>query len=62
MAMIPVNVTMAQAKHWTHMPLPELVEALKAKTNGAVLQGDEPVPAGLPFTVQDDALFLEVTL
>jgi hypothetical protein len=66
LAMIPVVKEMAMQKHWGRMPLPELVDALKAKTNGSVLQSDEPKPAAIPpnFTVSegDSRLYFEVEL
>jgi hypothetical protein len=64
LAMIPVNVKMAQAKNWNRMPLKELVEALNAKTNGAVVQADSPLPAGIGAveTSPDGQLWYEVTL
>jgi hypothetical protein len=61
-AMIPVFRAMALQKHWGGMPLPELVAALQAKTNGAVLQADTDPPAGLPAHVTTNPLYLEVVL
>jgi hypothetical protein len=64
LAMIPVNVAMAQTKNWNRMPLKELVAALNAKTNGAVVQADSPLPAGIGSVVTspDGQLWYEVTL
>ena len=45
-AMIPVNVQMAQAKKWMRMPLTALVDALKAKASNAVVQADLALPPG----------------
>src|SRR5436190_16165438 len=62
MAMIPVFRDMALQRHWGGMPQPKLVEALKEKTNGVVLQADTDPPAGLPAHVVTDPLYLEVVL
>jgi hypothetical protein len=65
LAMIPVNVKMAQAKKWNRMPLTALVDALKAKTNGAVVQADLDLPPGahaVTSSPDDPALWYEVTL
>ncbi len=44
-AMIPVDHAMAVKKRWGRMPLPELVDRLKAKTNGRLLKVDDAVEA-----------------
>ena len=48
-AMIPVDHEMALKKRWGRMPLPDLVDRLKAKTHGRVLKVDDAVksPADL---------------
>jgi hypothetical protein len=61
-AMIPVNHEMAVKKRWVHMPLPELVAALKAVTHDGVLRIDEAVPAALANRVEGGELFYEVRL
>lgn len=44
-AMIPVDHQMAVKKRWGRMPLPDLVDRIKAKTQGRVLQVDDEVTA-----------------
>ena len=44
-AMIPVDHAMAVKKRWGRMPLPELVDRIKEKTNGRVLKVDDDVKA-----------------
>ncbi len=43
-AMVPVDEEMAKKKRWGHMPLTELLDALQAKTKGAVLRADKAPP------------------
>jgi hypothetical protein len=66
LAMIPVNVKMAQTKKWMRMPLDKLVDALKAKTKGGVVQADQPLPTGVRSVAAspdpDRTLWYEVTL
>ena len=40
-AAIPVNREMALKKRWGQMPLPEIIDALTAKTKGRVLRSDD---------------------
>lgn len=61
-AMIPVNHEMALKKHWTRMPLHELVAALDERTHGAVVRADEPTPAGLSQRLTENKLYVEVEL
>jgi hypothetical protein len=56
-AAIPVNHEMAVRKRWGNMPLPELVAALTAKTNGKVLRIDENLAAPIPGVVETDLYF-----
>jgi hypothetical protein len=63
--MIPVDVKMAQTKNWNRMPLKELVAALNTKTNGAVVQADDPIAPPEAHGVEaapDGKLWYEVTL
>ncbi len=53
LAFIPVDHEMALKKHWGQMPLETLVEALVAKTGGAVVRVDKPLPAGTTSVSQD---------
>ena len=65
LAMIPVNVQMAQQKNWNRMPLTALVDALKAKTNGAVVQADLDLPPNahsVASSPDDPSLWYEVTI
>ncbi|MBV8298211.1 MAG: hypothetical protein JO083_01440 [Candidatus Eremiobacteraeota bacterium] len=65
LAMIPVNVQMARQKNWNRMPLTALVDALKAKTNGAVVQADLDLPANarsVASSPDDPSLWYEVTI
>ena len=59
-AMIPVDQMMAAKKGWRHMPLDELVTALRERAKGAVLRVDKPMPATQEHVVEDK-LFFEVT-
>jgi hypothetical protein len=56
-AAIPVNHEMAVKKRWGNMPLPQLVAALTAKTNGKVLRIDEHLAAPIPGVVETDLYF-----
>ena len=56
-AAIPVNHDMAVKKRWGNMPLPQLVAALTAKTNGGVLRIDEDLAAPVPGVVETDLYF-----
>jgi beta-lactamase superfamily II metal-dependent hydrolase len=42
-ALIPVDHDMAVKKHWDRMPLPDLVQSIKERTHGRVLQVDDKV-------------------
>ncbi len=44
-ALLPVDEAVARARNWTRIPLPELLEALDAQTEGRVLRADAPAPA-----------------
>jgi hypothetical protein len=61
-AMIPVDHEMALKKRWGKMPLPELVEALEAKTGGFVFRSDHAAPQGRPYSVLEKDLYFEVVL
>ena len=56
-AAIPVNHDMAVRKRWDSMPLPQLVAALTAKTNGKVLRIDEHLTAPIPGVLETDLYF-----
>jgi hypothetical protein len=56
-AAIPVNHDMAAKKRWGNMPLPQLVAALTAKTNGKVLRIDENLAAPVPGVLETDLYF-----
>ena len=56
-AAIPVNHDMAVKKRWGNMPLPQLVAALTAKTNGRVLRIDEDLAVPVPGVVETDLYF-----
>jgi hypothetical protein len=56
-AAIPVNHEMALKKRWGNMPLPQLVAALAAKTNGKVLRIDEHLAAPIAGVVETDLYF-----
>jgi hypothetical protein len=58
-AMVPVVEAMAQEKGWDHMPLRELMAALKKKAK-TVIRADEPPPTGVVSGPAN--LFYEVTL
>jgi hypothetical protein len=60
-AMIPVDEKMAKKKRWNHMPLPELVEELERKTNGAVIRADKPLPQ-TNEQLEEHELYYELTL
>ncbi|KAA0677942.1 hypothetical protein [Roseomonas genomospecies 6] len=53
LAMIPVDQEMARKKKWDHMPLPELVEALTARTGGYLVRSDGPPPAALGAVLEE---------
>ncbi|HEY0836996.1 MAG TPA: hypothetical protein VGE72_24000 [Azospirillum sp.] len=53
LAMIPVDQEMARKKKWNRMPLPELVEALTARTGGHLVRSDAPPPAGLDAVLKE---------
>lgn len=57
MAAIPVNHEMAVKKRWGNMPLPQLVAALSAKTNGKVLRIDEHLAAPVAGVSETDLYF-----
>jgi hypothetical protein len=59
-AMIPVDHAEAVKKHWVQMPLPEIVDALKAQTDNGVVLADSPLPAG--SRAVSDPLFYELTI
>jgi hypothetical protein len=61
-AAIPVIRETALQRHWNRMPLSELVEALDAKTGGAVLQSDKEAPAALKQQIIENDLYFEVVL
>jgi hypothetical protein len=56
-AAIPVNHDMAVKKRWGNMPLPQLVDALKAKTGGKVLRIDEHPAAPIQDVVETNLYF-----
>lgn len=60
-AAIPVNHEMAVRKRWGNMPLPQLVAALAAKTNGKVLRIDEHLAAPIAG-VQETDLYFDIML
>jgi hypothetical protein len=66
LAMIPVDQKMAHQKHWDRMPLDALVDALRDKTNDAVVRADQPLPPGARAVAvspdPDPMLWYEVTL
>ncbi|WP_209427801.1 hypothetical protein [Pararhodobacter sp. SW119] len=43
-ALVPVDETVARARNWTRIPLPELLSALDDATGGRVLRADAPPP------------------
>jgi hypothetical protein len=61
MAVIPVDHNMALKKRWGMMPLPALVDALRAKASKGVLRSDQD-PENPPAGVIVDKLFFEITL
>ncbi|MCA1647523.1 MAG: hypothetical protein LC797_19365, partial [Chloroflexi bacterium] len=53
-ALVPVDHDMAVKKNWGKIPLPSLLDALTAKTKGAVVRADQPGPTVLaPHLVED---------
>ena len=62
LAMVPVNHQMALEKHWGGIPLPALLDALREKTNGALLQADSDAPPGLVHLQTATPLYFEVVL
>jgi hypothetical protein len=62
-AMIPVNETMAHAKHWDRMPLEALLTALAARAHDGVIRADKELPAGIASVASaPDGTWYEVTL
>jgi hypothetical protein len=61
-ALIPVDHDMAVKKHWDKIPLPGLIDALTAKTRGAVVRADQPGPASLAPHLVEDKLYFELTI
>jgi hypothetical protein len=61
-AMIPVDHAMALKKNWGRIPLPALIDALTAKTKGAVVRADEAGPASLAPRLVEDKLYFELTV
>ena len=60
-AMIPVDQKMARKKRWNHMPLDELVKALKERASGGVFISDRTPPATRE-RLADDKLYFEIML
>jgi hypothetical protein len=56
-AAIPVDHAMAVKKRWGNMPLPQLVDALIAKTGSKVLRIDEHLTAAIQGVVETDLYF-----
>jgi hypothetical protein len=48
---------MAVKKRWGNMPLPQLIDALTAKTGGKVLRIDEHLAAPIEGVVEADLFF-----
>ncbi len=61
-ALIPVDHDMAVKKNWDKIPLPGLIDALTAKTKGAVVRADQPGPPGLAQQLVEDKLYFELTV
>ena len=61
-ALVPVDHDMAVKKKWDKIPLPSLIDALAAKTNGAVIRADQPAPPGLAQQLVEDKLYFELTV
>ncbi len=61
-ALIPVDHDMAVKKNWDKIPLPGLIDALTAKTKGAVVRADQPGPPGLAQQLVEDRLYFELTV
>jgi hypothetical protein len=60
-AAIPVNHAMALKKRWGNMPLPQLVEALTAKTGGKVVRIDQDLTNPIQGVAATD-LYFEISL
>ncbi len=61
-ALVPVDHDMAVKKNWGKIPLPSLLDALTAKTNGAVVRADQPGPTVLAPQLVEDKLYFELTV
>ena len=61
-ALVPVDHDMAVKKKWDKIPLPSLIDALAAKTKGAVIRADQPAPPGLAQQLVEDKLYFELTV
>jgi hypothetical protein len=61
-AVCPVDEQEAKEKHWDRMPLPELIDALKAKGPDVTVLRTDETPSDPPDNVRVDELYFEVTL
>jgi len=61
-ALVPVDHDMAVKKNWDKIPLPALLDALTAKTKGAVVRADQPAPPDLAQELVEDKLYFELTV
>ena len=60
-AAIPVDHAMALKKRWGNMPLPQIIDALTAKTGGKVLRIDQCLKAPIEGVVET-GLYFDITL
>ena len=60
-ALLPVDVDLAEQKRWSRIPLPSVVEALQEKTGKRLIQSDKGAPEGMSNLVRTD-LYYELTL
>lgn len=60
-AAIPVDHAMALKKRWGNMPLPQIIDALTARTGGKVLRIDQPLTAPIEG-VTETKLYFDITL
>lgn len=62
LAYIPVDRDVAVKKHWTRMPLPDIVERLEQLIPGGVMRADQLSPTAIPGRVVTTDLYFEMTL
>ena len=61
-AVCPVDEKEARDKHWDRMPLPQLMDALKAKGPNVTVLRTDKTPSSRPDYISVDDLYFEVAL